>query len=81
MRYVGKVLEMGNTAIKEYVQTSNGSAWKKVGTDIIMMKSEGFDYIIIRINPDHPYRVEMEDVIRQVSKLIPDVTLELLEEV
>lgn len=73
VKCVGKIKVCGGTVIKEYFQ---GSTWKRMGTDVLLLQEEGFDKIILRINSNHPNRKDMLHVIEAILRLFSNVTIE-----
>ena len=77
VRYVGKIeILVDGSIVKTYFQTVSGSAWKKVGTDVILLYSEGYSNIILKVNDTHPNKGDMLFVARQIQKYFPGVKVE-----
>ena len=81
VKHVGKVELYGEAVIKNYIQKVAGSAWKKAGTDILLLRDAGYRHIIIRMNEDHLYKKELLQVAKAAADLIPDIKLEVISEV
>jgi len=80
VQFVGKVMFCGDTVVKTYKQTKSGSAWKKIGTDVLLLKDAGFENIILRINHNHPNRNDMISVAKSICKFFDGVKLEEIRE-
>jgi len=77
VRYVGKIeILVDGSIVKTYYQTVSGSAWKKVGTDVILLYSEGYKNIILKVNHDHPNKNDMIHVAQQIQRYFPGVKVE-----
>lgn len=77
IQYVGNITELSTgTVVKRYVQTASGSAWKKVGTDVILLNEAGYAHIVLQINSDHPNKKAMLSVAKSIEKHFPNVKVQ-----
>jgi hypothetical protein len=60
---------------KSYHQTVSGSAWKKIGTDILLIHKAGYDDIIIKYNRNHPYKKDMHYIVNALQSIIPNLKI------
>lgn len=80
IKYLGniRVSKSGKVITKRYGNTQQGSAFKKIPCDIIVMANEGFKMIVIECEETDKYIQDYRNLIGMTSILLPnDVKVQL----
>lgn len=79
IKHVGKLEVDGNRVYKTYSQTVAGSAWKKIGVDILLLRKAGYSDIKLKVNVNHPNLEDIKWLVEVLRPLYPGVTVEKTE--
>jgi len=80
VKFVGPYVELDeHTAIKIYIQHTNGSAWRKIGSDIILLAAGGYKNVVIKINKEHPDAKGVRKLVAEANTVLSGTTVSLIE--